>query len=153
MALTPTRLAKLAGVKKNQLVRYEAGERHLSLRDQRRLTAVFEVAGAEIFQAQGALQVLFNKMLVIDNGKVAQVIRDLKRGEEFCDMRYERWGPCGWMSQKFMARQSGVSQHIISAIENDRPRKYHLSQLLQANQFLQETPVADHNPAYDDLGF
>lgn len=131
MRATPARMAHLSSVKKNQLVRYERGERHLSGRDRMWLSSVFKAAGAEIFMAQGHLQATYKGVDVIVNGKVSEAIQGLAKGHAFRVMRWDTG-----LSQRQMHRESGVRQHVISAIENNRSGKYHLDDLLRGNRFL-----------------
>ena len=131
LSLTPQRLSVLSSVKKNQLLRYEDGKKPLSKRDKNWLVSTFRAAGVDIFISQGYLQVTFDGLAVIVNGQMSVELARLKKGDTFRQKRHE-FG----LSQKAMARESLIPQHIISAIENNKKQKYHLSQLLSGNRFL-----------------
>jgi|GEM_PF-6872531 len=94
------------------------------------LSSVFCAAGADIFVAQGHLQVSFKGVNVIVNGELSAELKGLSRGHRFREMRWD-----AGLSQKVMGRASGLPQHIISAIENNHER-YHLDDLVIGNRFL-----------------
>ena len=127
LGLTPQALADLSSVKKNQLEAFEDGRGNgLSPRDLRWLQSTFVAAGADIFEAQGHLQVTLNGSPIIQNGEIAEPFATALTGEDIRDIRYE-----SFMSQKELARISGISQGVISKIENRHKGRFNFGSVMR----------------------
>lgn len=115
LALTPQKTSDLSSVKRNKLIKFEKGDAKLSPRDRMWLQAFFEAAGAEFFTGQGKLFVRVKEREIIAHGNIAPELTNLPAGSACREERYKR----NW-SQNKTARYSGVKQHLISAIENNK---------------------------------
>lgn len=144
LRLTLQRAADASSIKRTHLLHFEDDNRPLSTCSKRWLQSMFESAGAEFFMGQGKLYVLLNNEEVISQGEVSDKFKNLPIGHHCREERYAREGSNGGhLSQKALARISGIPQCRISAIENHRPEKFYLADQLALRRVLDTIPRRD----------
>lgn len=131
LRMTLQRAADASSIKRTQLLHFENDNRPLSKRSKRWLQSMFESAGAEFFVGQGKLYVSLNGQSVISFGDKAEELKELPLGDDSRILRYD-----AGLSQNELALISGVPQCRISAIENNRPRKFYLADQVAIKQAL-----------------
>jgi len=155
LRLTLNAAATRASVKKNQLNRFEQGDRPLSARDRRWLQSVFESAGAEFFTGQGQLHVHLDGQPVIVFGECVDDLKNLPVGGEATEQRHLRspifekpgrgFSRYHNPSQRDVAQLMGVSQAKISAIENNKSKQFHLADLVALKKVYDSLPINEDN--------